>query len=142
VQTFAVVDGDLVLSSGTLLTVFGANKVKQDLYFALHEDYGTDRYHPLWGSILGRFIGQPLTASTRQSVLNEVQRVLRNYMSVQADQVNASSTQNTKGTVATSEVVSSIEAITVNNVGDNLLISVTLQTMAGQTLTLQRQVTS
>lgn len=139
-QTLAVVDGDLVLTSGSYLMVSGPAKVKQDLYFALHEEYGTDRYHPLWGSILNRFIGQPLTGAVQQSVMNEVQRVLRNYISVQADQINASSTLNVKGNFATSDVVSAIEGISVKNAGDNILIGVTLRTMAGQTLTIQRQV--
>lgn len=139
-QTLAVVDGDLVMSAGSYLTVGGIAKIKQDLYFALHEPYGADRYHPLWGTTLDRYVGQPLTPAVTQSASNEVQRVVKNYISVQADQINASSLAATKGNLATSDVVSAIEAVSVNGVGDNIIIGVTLKTMAGQTASVQRQV--
>lgn len=139
-QTLAVVDGDLALSAGGYLLLSGTNKVRQDLTLALEEEYGGDPYHPLWGSILNRYIGQPLTPSLQQLVSNEVQRVLRNYISVQADDVNAASLNASKANFDTSDVVQSIESIDVQISMDGIFISVVLQTMANQTLTIQRTV--
>src|SRR5580765_2103723 len=104
-QGLAVVDGDLVLSGGSLLTLSGPARIKQDLSFALHDEYGADPNHPYWGSILDRFIGQPLTPSLQQQVTAEVQRILNNYIAVQADMVNSAVINNVRGTLNTTDVV-------------------------------------
>jgi phage baseplate assembly protein W len=140
VQTLAIVDGDLVVGAGQLLTLSGPNKVKQDLFYAFHEAYGSDPYHPTWGNVLGRFLGMALTPSVQQSATNEVNRVLTNYMAVQADQVNSHFSSDTRSTLYASDVVRSIDSVTVQQVRDNLLITANLSTMAGQQITVQREV--
>lgn len=141
-QTLALVDGDLVVASGSYLTVSGVPKVRQDLYYALHEPYGEDPYHPRWGSILDRFVGQPLTAASKQSVLNEVSRVVKNYMAVQADKVNSSAANSTRSVLDTSDVVTAIEQVAAQSVGDTILVGVTLRTMNGSNVTVTRQLAS
>lgn len=141
-QTLAVVDGDLVLNAGSILTISGPNKIKQDLYFALHEAYGADPYHPTWGTVLDQFIGLPQTPAVRQSAINEVSRVLDNYVAVQSDQINSyTATDNRSGFYA-SDVVRSVDSIDVQGMGPNIMITANLTTMAGQQLSAQREVGS
>lgn len=139
-QGLAVVDGDLVLSGGSFLTLSGAPRIKQDLNFALHDEYGSDPNHPYWGSILDRYIGQPITPSLQQQVTAEVQRVLNNYIAVQADQVNSAVINDVRGTLNTSDVVRSVTSIDVTVSMDSISVSVELQTMARESLTVSRTV--
>jgi phage baseplate assembly protein W len=138
-QTLALVDGDLVLGADSFVLLSGPSKIKQDLYLALTERYGADPYHPLWGTILAQYVGQPMTAGVQQSVYNEVNRVLSNYIAVQADRLSAAVTEDTKSTMTTADVVSSIESITPTPVGDSLQVTVALTTMAGQQVVVQSQ---
>lgn len=137
----AVIDGDLVLSGSSYLTLTGPARIKQDLDFALHDEYGADIFHPYWGSVLDRFIGQPLTASVEQQVINEVQRVLNNYISIQTDQINSAISAGTASVYDTADVVSQVEAIDVQVNMDSISITVTLRTMANQSVTVTRTVT-
>lgn len=138
-QTLALVDGDLVLGADSYVMLTGPNKIKQDLYLALTERYGSDPYHPLWGTILAQFIGVPLTEAAQQSVFNEVNRVLTNYIAVQSDLVNSSASTDTKSTMTTSDIVRAIESIVPQAVGPDLQITVALTTMAGQQVVVQSQ---
>lgn len=139
-QTFAIVDGDLVLAAGNYLTLTGANKVKQDLYLALHERYRSDPYHPNWGTVLHRFIGAPMTPAVEQGAYNEVIRVVGNYMAVQADMINAHTVAGTRSVLNTSDVVNEITSAQAHAVGTDLLVNVSLSTMAGSQITIQRTV--
>lgn len=140
IRTLAVIDGDLVLSGGSFLTLDGAPKIKQDLTFALNDTYGADLNHPYWGSILDRFLGQPLTASLEQQVTAEVERVLNNYVSVQIDQVNRAIAADVKGQYSTADVVSSVQAINVSLNFDTIVVSLTLTTMSQDTVNVTRTV--
>lgn len=139
-RTLAIVDGDLVMAADSYLLVSGPNKIKQDLYFALHEAYGGDPYHPLWGTVLGQYVGAPLTAATEQSVIDEVNRVVTNYLSVQADRIDAHTVADTRSTLTTSDVVSVVDDMSVQQVGPSLLITVALSTLAGQKVNVSREV--
>lgn len=139
-KTLALVQGDLVLSSGNFLTFSGIDKIRQDLDLALHEEYGGDQFHPFWGTILDRYIGAPLTATAKAAVVNEVQRVLKNYLAVQASLVSASTVANTRSNFDTNDVVRSIESIDASVNYDRITVTVVLQTMGRQTLTVTRQV--
>lgn len=139
-QTLAIVDGDLVVSAGSYLMLSGTEKIRQDLQFALTEEYGSDIYHPLWGSIVERYLGQPLSAALEQQVSSEVQRVLNNYIAVQADNVNKAIALDIKGLYDTSDIVRSVESMSVHVNYDRITISVVLQTMSRKTITIQRQV--
>lgn len=141
-QTLALIQGDLALSSGSYLTYSGPDKIRQDLDLALNEDYGSDPFHPYWGSILNRYIGEPLTASVKQAVLTEVSRVLTNYVMVQTDLIAADGTYDNRSSFSTSDVVRSVESIDAQSVSDRILVTITLQTMSNQTITIKRQVIS
>jgi phage baseplate assembly protein W len=141
-ETLAIVDGDLVMSANSFLYLTGPNKLKQDLYFALHEHYGADPYHPLWGTILGQFVGLPMTPMVEQNVLNEVNRVLMNYIAVQADLIKSYNVTDTRSSISTADVIGSINSVQAQQVGTSLMISVTLTTMAGQQLVMRREVSA
>lgn len=140
-QGLAVVDGDLVLSGSNFLLIDGPAKIKQDLSFAINEAYGSDIFHPYWGSILDQFIGQPMTAAVEKQVSDEVQRILNNYISVQTDQVNSAITSGSLSTYDTSDVVQTVQDISVQVQMDRIIIAVTLATLSGDSVTLARTVT-
>lgn len=138
--TLALVQGDLVLSAGSFTTLTGVDKIRQDLDVALHEEYGGDVYHPYWGTILDRYIGQPLTPAAQISVTTEVQRVLKNYIATQADLLSVSSTNNTKSIYDTNDIVMAVESIDAQVSFDRITVTVVLQTMSHETITITRQV--
>lgn len=139
-ESLALVQRDLVLTGGQYLMVSGSDKIRQDLTLALREDYGSDPYHPYWGSVLQRFIGHPLTPEVQQLVQTEVRRVLRNYIAVQSDLIRADSASGARSRFDTSDVVQAVENIAVTITGDRIDIVLTLQTQSGQTVTIRRQV--
>lgn len=139
-ETLALVQGDLVLNSGSYLTFTGPDKIRQDLDLALNEAYGSDQFHPLWGSVLDRFIGLPITSSLETAVSNEVARVLKNYIAVQTDAITSDSIANQRSRYGTGDVIQSVESINVTVSFDRIIISVVLQTLSNQTITIQRQV--
>lgn len=136
----AVVDGDLVLSGGTYLTFTGTDRIRQDLTFALTDVYGADPDHPYWGSILNDYLGEPVTPALQQQVVDEVKRVLNNYIAVQADQVAQSVSAGTRGSYSTNDVVNRVLGLNVQIQQDQILITVDLQTMAGELVTVTRTV--
>jgi phage baseplate assembly protein W len=139
-DTLALVQGDLVLASGNYLTFSGVNRITQDLTLALNEAYGGDRNHPYWGSILDRYIGAPLTPDRQQAVLNEVQRVLKNYIAVQTDEINQAALNGDRVNYSTSDVVQSVVSVNAAVQQDRISITVLLQTMSGRTVSITRQV--
>lgn len=141
-QTLALAQGDLVLSSGTYLTFTGSDRIRQDLDLALNEAYGSDPYHPYWGSILRQYVGRPLTETARQGVITEVKRVLDNYVKVQTDLISADSVRDDRSNFTTSDVVRSIESVDARALHDRLLVTVVLVTMSNQIITIKRQVIS
>lgn len=139
-QTLALVQGDLVLASGSYLTFTGPDKIHQDLTLALNEPYGADPYHPLWGSILDRYIGSPLTGSVQQAVVNEVGRILQNYVAVQNDVVADDATNSQLSRFDTGDIVSQVVSVDAKVTFDKITVTVVLLTLANQTVTVTRQV--
>lgn len=135
-----VTDGDLVLQGLNYQTVEGTPKIAQDLSFALLERVGSDPYHPFWGSILSRFIGEPLTDEIRQRVVVAIRTVLTNYVAVQRDQITKAGVDGTRSTLNSSQVVQSVNAIDVQTIQDRLTVRIELTTLSGDILSLQRQV--
>jgi phage baseplate assembly protein W len=143
VQQIALINGDLAIGTdGGLLMYSGAPRIKQDLTLALSEEYGSDRFHPTWGSVLTQYLGQVLTAETQQLVRAEVNRVLQNYVIIQQNDVIRDTTVDVQGRYDTSDVVQSIGAITVSQMLDAIYLSATLNTLARQTVTISQQVTA
>lgn len=86
-KTLALADGDLVLSGRGHATVDGVFKTMQDIGIALREEFGVDRFHPNWGSLLPNMIGRPFDEDVLLDVRTEVTRIVNNYVTVQRDTV-------------------------------------------------------
>jgi phage baseplate assembly protein W len=138
VKTFALVQGDLVPAAGGYLLYDGPRKIHQDLSLALRETYGTDQFHQAWGSILPNMIGQPLTATLRQEVLAEVNRVINNYITVQNSRIVQDNATGSVSALTTDDVVTGLSNISVQQIFDALVIKVGLRTISRQDININQ----
>lgn len=131
-RTFALRNGDLVLTGDRYGMVEGAALLQQQLSLALTEPFGSDRFHPRWGSVLNQWIGGTISDETISFVQAEVLRVVKNYVVAQ----NAALTQRTSGmkrpNVSLNEIISEVTDVTVRPSGDSLVVRVGLRTAARQ----------
>lgn len=109
-KTLALADGDLVLSGRGHATVDGVFKTMQDIGIALREEFGVDRFHPNWGSLLPNMIGRPFDESVLLDVRTEVTRIVNNYLTVQRDTVLR---RSAGASVSSSEVVDRVDKVQV-----------------------------
>lgn len=137
-KTFALVQGDLSPAPGGYLLYSGAQKIHQDLALALQEEYGANTLHPRWGSILQRFVGVPLSSDVKTQVLTEINRVIGNYITVQNARIVQDSTAGSISAMTTDDVVQSISNISAQQIYDSLVVSVILQTISRQTLSINQ----
>jgi phage baseplate assembly protein W len=140
VKTLLLSGGDLVVGPGGHATVSGSSKVRQDLALALGEDYGHDRYHPEWGSVITRFLGAPITPETEMAVYSEVARVLGTYVALQKAALVRDSLQDQVSRFSLGDVVQEVTDITAKIGIDTIFISVTIRTSSGESVTLNRTV--
>jgi phage baseplate assembly protein W len=142
-KTLALVNGDLAIgTNGAYLLYSGASRIKQDLTLALTEEYGTDRFHPTYGSIVQGYLGQVLSAELMQLVRAEVNRVLQNYLIIQQNEVLRDSLVDVANRYDTSDVVQAVDAVQARAVLDTIYLSATLTTLSRETVTISRQVTA
>lgn len=137
-KTLALVQGDLSPAPGGYLMYEGASKINQDLALALREEYGTDIFHPRWGSILQQFIGIPLTDDVKGQVLTEVSRVISNYITVQNAQIASNNASGTVSNMTTDDVVQTVSSIQAQQLYDQLVVSVVLQTISRQNININQ----
>jgi phage baseplate assembly protein W len=135
------VDGDLMVTAGDYLLLSGADKIRQDLSLALTEEFGADRFHPRWGSIIKRYIGNVLDAQLALLVRAEVIRVVRNYIAVQQAEVLRDTQVDVQGRFDTSDVVRDIVSVTAEIDYDRCNIHVQLRTLNRATVKIRKQVT-
>jgi phage baseplate assembly protein W len=140
-KSLALIQGDLAIDgTGDYLTFSGVDRIRQDMTLALTEEYGADRFHPAWGSILKEYIGQPITPELEQAVRAEINRVAQNYITLQQQEVLRDTQFDVQGRFDTSDVVRSISNIQVRFFFDAIYVSATLTTLARDTVTISRQV--
>jgi phage baseplate assembly protein W len=143
VHTFALVHGDLVINTDGGYTLYnGAARIKQDLTLALTEEYGFDRFHPKYGSIIRNYLGQIISPEMQALVQAEVNRVLQNYIIIQQNSVLRDTVVDVQGVFDTSDVVRSVDDITVRTLLDTIYLSATLTTLARESITITRQVSA
>lgn len=138
-RTLAIRNGDLVIGDSGHETITAAPKIRQDLRLALAERYGSDPFHPRWGSLLDRLIGTWLTADQIFGVRQEVNRVLTNYMAVQQAMIQTDLLQADQSRFASNDVIASVDAINVTQVPnepDRITVEIVLTTLGHQTVTL------
>jgi phage baseplate assembly protein W len=142
-KTLALVNGDLAIgTNGAYLLYSGVARIKQDLTLALTEEYGTDRFHPTYGSIVQSYLGQVLSAELMQLVRAEVNRVLQNYLIIQQNEVLRDTLVDVANRFDTSDVVQSVDNVAARAVLDTIYLSATLTTLSRETVTISRQVTA
>lgn len=138
-KTLALFNGDLMLAQGGYFMFTGADRIRQDLALALLEEYGTDRFHPRWGSIIMRYIGNVITPQLDALVKAEVNRVVQNYIAVQQAEVLRDSVVDVKGRFSTRDVVRNLTKITTRAHMDRIDVLLSLQTLARETITIKKQ---
>jgi phage baseplate assembly protein W len=139
-KTLLLRDGDLVPARRDYATISGTPKVAQDLRCALLEPLGNDRFHGGWGSTLNEFIASIAEEETRVAVESEVNRVIANYVAVQRDKIEADITGEAESRFTTDEILSRIRNVSVSISTETLRVSVVLQTVSGEVLTLDEAV--
>jgi phage baseplate assembly protein W len=142
VKTLAVVNGDLMVGQNGHTTISGAIKVRQDLAMALGEYWGTDRFHAdVWGSVVPDFLGQPIDATTEVKVRTEVERVIRNYLAIQDQEVYQDMLNGRRSRFATADVIREVDGIDAVVLYDSIDLTVRLRTQSGTEIELNRTVT-
>lgn len=135
-----VQNGDLVLSSRSWAMATGAQRITQDLTMALGEPYGDDRFHPQWGSVLPRYIGQNIAPELQMRVEAEAVRIVRNYIAAQQDTILSTAAAGQRSQYSTADVVRAIVGLDVQVQQDTIRLRIQLATQANQLITLNRTV--
>lgn len=141
-KTLALSNGDLVVGHVGHEVLTGSSKIRQDLALALGERLGNDRFHPSWGSVLPMWIGQPIDESTPLEVRSEVARVINHYIATRDEYILEDKRLGSKSRFDTSDIVRSVTGIKVRVDLDNIRVSVSLLTVAGTKITINRTVTA
>lgn len=118
----------------------GVDRIRQDLQLALREEYGSDRFHPKWGSIILRYIGQIQSQHLEMLVRAEINRVLQNYIAVQQAEVLRDSQVDVKNRFTTSDVVRRVTAMVTDMQLDRINVALSLETLSRETVRIKRQV--
>jgi phage baseplate assembly protein W len=130
-QSFALQNGDLVVTSGRAFQVVkNKDKLAQDLRLWILQQFGSDPSSPEYGSHLQEYVGGLMTQGTINQVQAEILRVLQQYQSMQLDNMQ-NETINYAGstTLDPSEVLVSVDGLTVQQAGSILLVSVLISTL-------------
>lgn len=123
---------NLKASSSSLQTVYGIEKLKQDMTAFLTEHYGVDRFHPSYGSALSDYVGQPNTLDTAFSIEIEVSRVLQLFM-----QYQKALFENKPEVFSLDELLDSVNTIRTIRSYDELTIVIEFTTVSGKTDTVE-----
>lgn len=135
----AVVNGDIYIGANGYQMVRGAQKVAQDLTFALLEPYGSNRFHPMWGSLLSSMTGMPLTQSSTQEVQSEITRVVNNYITVQSALAQKSQLVAQPSNFTNNEIIQSVQSIDVTQNQTAITAQVSVVTADGTNVTVSTQ---
>ncbi len=141
-QTLQIQNGDLVLSNGAYATLTGPDKVSQDIEIAVLTPYGSDRFHPRYGSVFESYVGQPSSPQTTSLISAELTRVINNYMAVQLGKVKAAVTAGGQSPFGQNELVSAIGPISVQQQLDRFQVTASVMTASGQQVNVSTSVTS
>jgi phage baseplate assembly protein W len=137
----ALRNGDLFLTTGGYQLYSGVDRIRQDLQLALREEYGSDRFHPKWGSIIMRYIGQIQSPHLEALVRAEINRVLQNYIAVQNAEVLRDSQVDVKNRFTTSDVVRRVTGLVTNMHLDRIDVALALETLSREVVKIKKQVT-
>lgn len=131
-KTFALRNRDLVLSGDQFALVSGAARLQQQLGLAMSDPYGSDRFHPDWGSTLHQYVGLAYSPATGEFIKAEVNRVIRYMLSVQNTMMTDRSVLALKPTITAAEIVADISEVRVDQQQDSLSVKVSVRTASQQ----------
>ena len=145
--------GDLNLGGpGGLAVVTGTQKLVQDLRNWILEAQGTDPMHPEFGSTLDgeimpdgsyqdNFIGTTIDSFQILNVEAELRRILYAYQQNQVNKLQAEQIQYSgKNTFAAGEILYSIDAVDIQQLGDVLVAHIQITTDQGTSVSLTQPV--
>lgn len=139
-KTFALRNGDLVIGPEGFKTISGTKKIRQDLSLAIGEEYGSDRFHPQWGSTLQRMVGTTITEDTPFTVRSEVARVIQQYIDIQRFENVQDKMAFRRSRYSTSEIINRVNSIDASVNLDTVSIRINLSTVGRDVITLARTV--
>lgn len=144
IKDLQIVGGDLIASGRGFATVTGAEYVRQRVATALAEPYGSDPYHPDWGSALHGYLGAPQDEGTPSMITSEVSRVLARLIAAQQLMITSSAMAGTRSSLAASDVIAAVNSVNAASGvrPDTVAVAVVLTTQGGQQLQVQRTVSS
>lgn len=125
--SLALENGDLHATGSRLDIVQGTAKLAQDVDLWLREDYGINRFHPQYGSILDAFIGGVVSPHTNTEVQSEVLRVLSNYQNIQLSRFQANPEK-----FSSEELLNDVSNVNTTVAYDKVVVTVNFTTAAGQ----------
>jgi phage baseplate assembly protein W len=144
IRDLQLIGGDLVASGRGFATVTGTDYVRQRVATALTEPYGSDPYHPEWGSALRGYLGAPQDAGTPTMLTSEVSRVLAQLIAAQQLLITASALAGTRSQLAAADVIASVDSVDAFQGvrPDAIAVAISLTTQGGQQLQVTRTVSS
>jgi hypothetical protein len=133
VRGLALVNGDIQVGQSGYVEVTGQAKVLQDMVVAAQEPYGSDQYHPGWGSYLNNYVGGN-AASTPALAQSEVKRLVSNYMTVQTYNQSQALAAGNKSPYTNDDFVTGLASLDVAQDTTSLTVNASLMTASGQTV--------
>ena len=140
-KSLALVNGDLSVGAGGNRLVTGSARIRQDLALALGEEIGNDQFHPEWGSVLVRFLGQPIDEETEFNIRSEIARVIKQYIDAQAQSILVNGLNRNRQNSNTGDIVIGVSDINTTVMYDTIKVSANLQTLSGNIISINRTVT-
>jgi hypothetical protein len=132
-QGFALVNGDIVTGQSGYQMVSGTDKVLQDLTVATQEPYGSDPYHPGWGSYLNSYIGQD-PQTVQGLAQTEVTRLVSNYMTVQQYQQSQALSSGQSSPFTNNDYVTGLASLSTVQDLTSIAVNATVLTASGATV--------
>lgn len=139
-KAFEIRNGDLVIGAGGYTAVSGAAKVRQDLGIAVREPYGSDRFHPRWGTLLHEYVGSTVGPLSEMRIQAEVGRLIQNYIFVQSEMLDSDVTARRQTRFSRDEVIESVQSIDLVQEYDKFRVRVIVKTFSNQGVEVVRTV--
>jgi len=133
-------NGDLVVGAGGYTTIEGAAKVQQDLGVAVREPYGSDRFHPRWGTLLHEYVGTAVSEVSEMRIQAEVARIVQNYMRTQGEALARDVSTNRRTRFSKDELVERVESISIRQEFDRFRVRVIVRTFSNTDIAIIRSV--
>jgi hypothetical protein len=135
-RTFALRNGDLVLSGSKYGMVEGMARAQQQIGLALREPIGGDRFHPTWGSSLPSYIGGVQYVGVEADIRAEVIRVVRDFIINQNEAIRRRAAAGLAPTITAEEMVLDVRSVAVTRSADNVSVRITITTASSKQFTI------